>query len=145
MQRGTTYTQGIEPAPVGIAREKAAGWHAAVGEGEHGRALEAEALDVCVAHAIVVDLVEVLACVAAAAEQRAEEGAGRGLFVVGADDVHAHGAVGLAHVVIYGSSRGQLGPYGLCTFGHYSQSIVLNHEASACCHDMAQLSGARQM
>ena len=90
----------VEPAPVRAAGEQVVARGLAVGEGEHGRALQAETLGVRVAHVVVIDLVEVLAGEAAAADERAEEGAARGLLVVAADNPHAGVAVGLAHVII---------------------------------------------
>lgn len=77
-----TYPQGIEPRPVCVAGVERAGRHAAGSEGEDRRALQAKAFHVCVSHVVVVNLIEILAAIAATAEQRAEERPSRGLLVV---------------------------------------------------------------
>lgn len=92
--------QVVEPAPVGAAGEQVGARRLPVGEGEHRGALQAKTLRVRVAHAVVVDLVQVLAGGAAATHERAEERAARGLLVVAADHPHARVAIGLAHVVV---------------------------------------------
>lgn len=51
------HSKVVKPAPVCIAGVEIAGGNAPICEGKDSRALETESLDICVAHAVIVDLV----------------------------------------------------------------------------------------